>query len=206
MPVPRPERHINNFSQLFPPKPQWTTDTGRGSILFLNLDFADLASVRHAAAEFMSNLKVRGIMCPLEFLTMKGHDGQFGVNVLGHVFLSQCLLPVLTSTAKSEGLIHKVRVVHTSSNGHELLSMPGGTDWTALRLGNEGAAARRKPGLRKLYGMSKLGECLVLGISKRHMDVLFESFRFDIRIHTLRDGLDLPAFQAPRRLRKFGRH
>lgn len=32
------------------------------------------------------------------------------------------------------------------------------------------------------------------------MDVLFESFRFDIRIHTLRDGLDLPAFQAPRRL------
>ena len=26
-------------------------------------------------------------MCPLEFLTMKGHDGQFGVNVLGEQYL-----------------------------------------------------------------------------------------------------------------------
>lgn len=33
------------------------------------------------------SLKVRGIMCPLEFLTMKGHDGQFGVNVLGEQYL-----------------------------------------------------------------------------------------------------------------------
>ncbi|ETW75110.1 hypothetical protein HETIRDRAFT_120417 [Heterobasidion irregulare TC 32-1] len=140
-----------------------------GSILFLNLDLSDLASARHAAAEFMRK-------------------------ILDDAGTRWSIQHKCTHTVKSEGLIHKVRVVHMSSNGHELLSMPGGTDWTAPRLENEGVAARRRLGLWKLYGMSKLRNVLFSVSPSGTWTYCFESFRFDIRIHTLRDGLDLATF------------
>ncbi|KAA1472590.1 NAD-P-binding protein [Dentipellis sp. KUC8613] len=217
------ERHINNFSQLFPPKPHWTaadvpdlsgqtiivtggssglgkeickvllshnakvyaaarseekgnaavaelkSSTGKNEIYFLRLDLADLTSVHKAADEFMAkedSLHVLfnngGIMFPpAEVVTAQGYDGQFGTNVLGHFFFTKCLLPIFLRTAKAESNpTHKVRVVNTSSNGHELLTVPGGIDWTALGKGDEALKKRKKLGPQKLYGMSKLGNVL----------------------------------------------
>lgn len=53
----------------------------------------------------------------MELLTAHGHDMQFGTNVLGHFYLTQLLLPILISSAKSSNDKH-VRVVNVSSNGH----------------------------------------------------------------------------------------
>ncbi|TFY82374.1 hypothetical protein EWM64_g1632 [Hericium alpestre] len=217
------EKHINNFSQLFPPKPRWTVAdvpdltgqtilvtggssglgkdickvlltsnakvylaarseqkgnaaivelksvTGKDAVFFLKIDLADLTSVRRAADEFIrkeDSLHVLfnngGIMFPpLNTVTAQGYDSQFGTNVLGHFFLTRCLLPVLLRTAQSGSNIkHKVRVVNTSSNGHELLSVPGGINWDALKTGDEALKTRTKLGPQKLYGMSKLGNVL----------------------------------------------
>lgn len=53
----------------------------------------------------------------MNLLTAHGHDVTFGTNVLGHFYLTQLLLPILISSAKSSSDQH-VRVVNVSSNGH----------------------------------------------------------------------------------------
>jgi len=54
---------------------------------------------------------------PIEQLTKHGHDLQFGTNVLGHFYLTQLLLPILLSSAKSSTDGH-ARIVNLSSVGH----------------------------------------------------------------------------------------
>lgn len=55
--------------------------------------------------------------CPIDQLTVHGHDMQFGTNVLGHFYLTQLLLPtLLASTKTSDG--HAARIVNVSSSGH----------------------------------------------------------------------------------------
>jgi retinol dehydrogenase-12 len=75
--------------------------TGKEAI-WLELDLADLASVRKAVSSFMSqesNLHLlfnnAGVMwTPLDMLTKDGYDLQWGTNV---VVSAQCFLPVQMS-------------------------------------------------------------------------------------------------------------
>ena len=68
----------------------------------LDLDLADLNSV-HRAAETVAErygaldllLNNAGVMAPPRTLTMQGHELQFGVNHLGHMALTQHLLPFM---------------------------------------------------------------------------------------------------------------
>ena len=68
----------------------------------LDLDLADLNSV-HRAAETVAErygaldllLNNAGVMAPPRTLTMQGHELQFGVNHLGHMALTQKLLPLM---------------------------------------------------------------------------------------------------------------
>jgi len=95
----------------------------------LQLDLADLKSVKTSAEEFMSKESrldvlynnAGAIYPPVGQLTAQGYDLQFGTNVLGHYYFTRLLLPILLSTAKSspEG---KARVVHTASMGHLYVS------------------------------------------------------------------------------------
>ncbi|KAI0672069.1 NAD-P-binding protein [Trametes maxima] len=128
------------------------------AIHLLNLDLADLHSIRHAALEFMSRerhlhtlINNAGVMSPpMALLTRQRYDYQFGVNVLGHFYLTQILLPILLSTAKASG--QAVRVVNYTC------AVPRGCriEYTTLMDG----PVRRKKAVVELYRQSKLGTLL----------------------------------------------
>ncbi|KAI0631524.1 NAD-P-binding protein [Trametes polyzona] len=131
-------------------------ETGK-TALFLQLDLADLQSIKKAASEFTSKedrldvlFNSGGLMYPpMELTTKDGFDLQFGTNVIGHFFLTQLLLPLLIASAKTspDG---KARVINTSSMGHTFIS---GIDFDTLRDG----PARVKLGTIMLYSQSKFG-------------------------------------------------
>ncbi|KAG8678437.1 hypothetical protein FRC08_017779 [Ceratobasidium sp. 394] len=85
------------------------TETGGRAPIFLELDLADLASVRQAAEEFRRKepelhvlFNNAGVMVsPVELKTADGYDLQFGTNVLGHYLFTTLLLPTLIHTAQT---------------------------------------------------------------------------------------------------------
>jgi protochlorophyllide reductase len=87
--------------------------TNGGEAIPLELDLADLQSVREAAARVTAlatglDLLINnaGVMAPPRQLSVQGFELQFAVNHLGHFALTQQLLPALRPGA---------RVVHVSS-------------------------------------------------------------------------------------------
>jgi NAD(P)-dependent dehydrogenase (short-subunit alcohol dehydrogenase family) len=96
-----------------------TAETGNDGVRFLQLDLADLAAVRTAAAEFLAlgeplhvlinNAGVAG----RRGLTADGFELMFGVNHLGHFALTTALLGCLAESASSGA-----RVVTVSSDSH----------------------------------------------------------------------------------------
>jgi NAD(P)-dependent dehydrogenase (short-subunit alcohol dehydrogenase family) len=75
----------------------------------------------------------------------------------GHFYFTKLLIPVLTATAKKTPA-GTVRVVNVSSLGHHY-GPPEGISWATLAPGNDSLAARKKLGVTKLYGQSKLVRC-----------------------------------------------
>ncbi|KAL5519884.1 hypothetical protein ACEPAG_1544 [Sanghuangporus baumii] len=130
--------------------------------LFLELDLADLNSVKRAVEQFRSQetalhllFNNGGVMWPpIEMLTAQGYDLQFGTNVFGHFYLTKLLLPQLIEGSKSspEG---KARVVTVSSIVRHLSQ--GAVDYETLTDGPR----RRKFGTIALYNQSKLGVVLL---------------------------------------------
>ena len=114
---------------------------------------------------------------PIDHVTTQGFDLQFGTNVLGgvqtnfanryhlltyieragHFYFTKLLIPVLTGTAKKTPA-GTVRVVNVSSIGHHY-GPPEGISWATLAPGNDSLEARKKIGVTKLYGQSKLVRC-----------------------------------------------
>ncbi|KAJ7083875.1 NAD(P)-binding protein [Mycena epipterygia] len=158
------------------------TETGKTAI-FLQLDLADLVSVRRAATEFLaqeSRLDILfnngGVMIPpLEKLTAQGHDLQFGTNVIGHYFLTELLLPALTASYEATQV--PARVINTSSSGHKVAAPGIGLDFVSLKGGPARDAWLKKLGKImapwRLYGQSKLGNIIVSNhLAKTHSAVL----------------------------------
>ncbi|KZT40954.1 NAD(P)-binding protein [Sistotremastrum suecicum HHB10207 ss-3] len=146
-------------------------ETGKEAI-FLELDLADMDSVRKSAAEFRSKesklhvlFNNGGVMVPpIEQVTKQGYDLQFGTNVLGHFLFTKELLPVLLATAQPNIPGGKVRVVNTSSS----VSMFFTIDWDSFKDG----PARRKLGPRTLYAQSKFANVLVAyELARRYGDM-----------------------------------
>ncbi|ETN40006.1 uncharacterized protein HMPREF1541_04281 [Cyphellophora europaea CBS 101466] len=100
---------------------QLTVDT---VIEHLPLDLSSLQSVREAA-EIVKSTSSRldilmlnaGIMATPPGRTHEGFDDQMGVNHIGHFYLTQQLLPLLTVTAAAG---NDVRVVSLTSEAHNL--------------------------------------------------------------------------------------
>ncbi|KAF7317819.1 NAD(P)-binding protein [Mycena kentingensis (nom. inval.)] len=132
---------------------------------FLEMDLADLVSVKRAAETFRSqepHLNVlfnnAGVMrTPLEMITEQGYDLQFGVNVLAHFYLTTLLLPTLEATATASA--RAARIVHTSS----LLQVhtPPKFDMDTLKTGEGALAKRTKVGTSELYIQSKFGNAVL---------------------------------------------
>ncbi|EJD50504.1 NAD(P)-binding protein [Auricularia subglabra TFB-10046 SS5] len=135
--------------------------SGRRAI-FLELNLANLRSVKRAAEEFASResrLNVLfnngGVMAaPIDLVTDDGYDLQFGTNVLGHFYFTKLLLPTLFATYDTNPA-DKPRVVNVSSIGHRL--MHSYIDFDTLKDG----PARRKVAPWGLYGQSKFGNLVI---------------------------------------------
>lgn len=146
--------------------------TGR-TARFLQLDLADLASVRAAAVELVSREERLDVLfnnagvflAPRDKLTAQGYDMTVGTNVLGPFLFTQLLLPLL-SNANSKG-----RVISTSSVTHYFaprfdfaVARPGPA---RDKLGRDGV------GNDLLYAQTKTAETvLALERAKRYGDAL----------------------------------
>ena len=125
-------------------------DAGTGQIEALPMDLANLASVRGAAAAFLSRgLPLHGLvnnagLAGTRALTRDGFELTFGVNHLGHFLLTRLLEARLRESAPA-------RVVNVASEAHRGAR---GIDFAALR-----APARSRTGIPE-YATSKL--CNVL--------------------------------------------
>jgi NAD(P)-dependent dehydrogenase (short-subunit alcohol dehydrogenase family) len=121
----------------------------KGSVEVMELDLADLSSVREFAQTFHSrydslNLLINnaGLMVPPYSKTKDGFELQFGTNHLGHFALTGLLLPLLKKTPNS-------RVVALSSIAHRgakiyFDNLDGANGYKAMRF----------------YGQSKLANLL----------------------------------------------
>ncbi|KAG7449941.1 NAD(P)-binding protein [Guyanagaster necrorhizus] len=155
-----PEKTANVIKEL-------TEATGRTAI-FLDLDLGDLKSVKAAAEKFLSNEKSLDILfnnggvmlVPQDMLTVQGYDYHFGVNVLGHFYLTKLLLPALLST---EG---KARVVTTSSSA---IYLPLGSKILFETLKDGPSRKRKSPSY--LYSQSKVCDAMfALELARRYGD------------------------------------
>uniref|UniRef100_A0A6S8EYH3 Uncharacterized protein n=1 Tax=Aplanochytrium stocchinoi TaxID=215587 RepID=A0A6S8EYH3_9STRA len=96
-------------------------NSGTGKIEVMQLDLADLKTVKEFAKIFSSKYKKlhylvnnAGIMVTPKYTpTANGVEQQFGINHLGHFYLTKLLLPTLKDTAK-EGS----RIINLSSAAH----------------------------------------------------------------------------------------
>ncbi|KAJ7069894.1 NAD-P-binding protein [Mycena amicta] len=156
--------------------------TGKTDIYFLQLDLADLNSVRKAAEEYNAKEKELHVLInnagvlyapAIGPLTQQGYDIQFGVHVLGHYLLTKLLLPTLLRTAKGEvsGTPCRVRVVAVSSDAHEMTAPKEGIVWESLKQGDTALRARNELNGARLYGQSKLGVVLMSSeLARRYRD------------------------------------
>lgn len=154
--------------------------SSKGSVEFLNVDFADLASIKPAAQSFKGKhdrLHVltlnAGVMFPPAGSTSKqGHELQLGTNCLGSYLFYDQLRDTLVSTAKA-GADGDVRVTWAGSVATEILApKPGGTVW-------EGDHPKVLDDVRANYGQSKVGNVYlasVLGKRDAASNVVHVSF------------------------------
>jgi len=144
-------------------------ETGKEAI-FLELDLGNLASVRKAAAEFLSKepelhvlFNNAGVMVPpIDMTTADGYDLQFGTNVIGHFLFTELLMPALFAGVQTSP-DHHARIITTSSSA----AMMGSIRWDTFKDG----LARKKTSTNALYAQSKLANVLVSRqIAKRYAD------------------------------------
>ncbi|KAI0754733.1 NAD(P)-binding protein [Daedaleopsis nitida] len=144
-------------------------DTGKEA-MFLELDLANLASVKKAADEFLSKehelhilFNNAGVsMTPMDWTTNDGYDLQWGTNVVGPWYFTELLMPALLAGVQTSP-DHHARVVATSSCAAYL-------DILHFETFKDGPA-RRKMDLNRLYFQSKLANVIIARqIAKRYAD------------------------------------
>ena len=127
------------------------------NLKILQLDLASLNSVKKAAAAFVAEvgrldllMLNAGVMGIPPGLTEDGYENQFGINHMGHAFLTKLLLPLLSKTADTDV---DVRVIVLASYSHRN-APTGGILFDTLK-----TTAEHLPSLRR-YAQSKLANIL----------------------------------------------
>ena len=125
-------------------------ETTRRRAEFLPLELGDFASIRDCARTFLDtgsplHLLINNAgLAGQRGLTRSGFELAFGVNHIGHFYLTHLLLPRLIASAPA-------RIVTVSSRSHYRIE---GLDWTHLR-----TSTRSRLGMRE-YQASKLANVL----------------------------------------------
>lgn len=136
---------------------------------FLQLDLADLTSIKPAVEKFLSQedrldvlVNNAGVMWPPpgpESVSAQGYEAQIATNVYGPFLLTQLLTPVLRQTAgrKESG---EVRVCWAGSIGIELASPPGSVLFETASTGED---LKVKEDVDKIltYGMTKCANVML---------------------------------------------
>jgi NAD(P)-dependent dehydrogenase (short-subunit alcohol dehydrogenase family) len=124
--------------------------SGNERVHVVKLDLADLASVREAASTIESQfdrldvlVNNAGGMWSERATTVQGFEQTFGVNHLGHFYLTNLLLDRLRASAPA-------RVINVSSVGHHYCR---GMKWADLQ-------RERRYSVMDVYGQSKLANIL----------------------------------------------
>ena len=125
--------------------------TGNQRVELLELDLADLGSVRDAAKRFTARhdrlhllINNAGLVLGDRRTTSDGFEATFGINHLGHFLLTQLLLPTIKASAPA-------RIINVASDAHR---MSKGLDFDDLMY------AKRKYSGFAAYGDSKLANIL----------------------------------------------
>ncbi|KAH8882166.1 NAD(P)-binding protein [Thozetella sp. PMI_491] len=103
-----------------------------GELIFLQLDLADLTTIKASAEEFLSKENRLHVLFnnagvghpPAGSKTAQGYELQLGVNCVGAFLFTKLLTPVLVSTAKAEPR-NSVRVIWASSSAAEGVHVDG---------------------------------------------------------------------------------
>ncbi|CAE6496769.1 unnamed protein product [Rhizoctonia solani] len=144
-------------------------ETNGKAPIFLELDLANLDSIRKSVEDFKSKeqelhvlFNNAGVMKPpIEQKTANGYDLQFGTNVLGPYLFTTLLLPTLIHTAKNSPLAHgHARIINTASSA-VYFAPEGGIVWETLGTDEPSDQACQKLGTNGLYAQSKLGNVLL---------------------------------------------
>lgn len=129
----------------------------------MQLDLSDLSSIKAFADSFLRlNLPLQilinnaGIMGTPYMLTKDGFESQFGVNYLGHFYLTHLLTEKLKSSAPS-------RIVNVTSSGNYYFCSSTGVDFSNLN-------AEKGYSQTLAYGQSKLANILHAKELQRRFD------------------------------------
>jgi retinol dehydrogenase-12 len=94
----------------------------QADLRILPLDLASFSTVKRAVGEFLAQVDrldilmlSAGVMAIPPGLTEDGFERQFGINHMGHAYLTKLLLPLLTKTASTGS---DVRVIMVTSYSH----------------------------------------------------------------------------------------
>ncbi|KAG8701246.1 hypothetical protein FRC09_005481 [Ceratobasidium sp. 395] len=154
-------------------------ETGGKTAIFLELDLANLGSIRKSVQEFKSKEQELHVpfnnagvlMPPLEHRAASGHEMHFATNVLGHYLLTMLLLPTLIHTAKFSTLAGGHARVINASSAPVYRPPQGGIVWETLGRDEASFDACRRVGSFGLYSQSKLGNVLFSNeLAKRYAD------------------------------------
>ncbi|KXS12023.1 NAD(P)-binding protein [Gonapodya prolifera JEL478] len=156
--------------------------TGNTNVSAQTLELDSLASVRAFAKRWVDSKKpihylinnAGVMMIPKRTTTKDGFETQFGVNHLGHFLLTNLLLDIIESTAKTSS----VRIVNLSSRASER----GEIDWEDLM--------KEKPGAynpQTVYNQSKLANVLFTKELQRRLSLSSPSA--DIIVTSLHPGV-----------------
>jgi NAD(P)-dependent dehydrogenase (short-subunit alcohol dehydrogenase family) len=128
-----------------------TQRSGHDDVHLISLDLADLASVQRAAGDILERwdrldvlVNNAGGTWSQRQLTAQGFEQTFGVNHLGHFYLTLLLLDRLKGSAPS-------RIINLSSVGHHMA-------WRGMRF--EDLQSERRYATLEAYGRSKLANIL----------------------------------------------
>lgn len=137
--------------------------------MFLEVDLANLASIKPAVEEFMSKesrldtlTNNAGVMVPPPGSTdAHGHEQQMGTNCLGPYLLSESLVPILEKTAGAAPK-DSVRVTWAASLAVDVQSPSAGVEFEAT------GAPKIHRFKEKNYGQSKAGNYFLASEFAKH--------------------------------------